>query len=223
MIGPVPETSEERPAAAAPAIGILALQGDFALHAEALARLGAPARLVRTAKDLDGLDGLILPGGESTAMLKLMEGSDLEAALARFHAGGGALFGTCAGLILLARTVTGPAQRSLGLLDTTVVRNGYGRQVDSFETDLAWTEDHVPVRGVFIRAPRIDRVGTGVRVLATFHGEPVLVREGHVLAATFHPELTGDTRLHRYFLEDVAGAVRAASRPEPPSREPSPT
>jgi 5'-phosphate synthase pdxT subunit len=202
-----PERSGE-----APAIGVLALQGDFALHQRTLERLGVSARQVRTAAGLEGLGGLILPGGESTAMLKLMEKTGLEDALRAFHAGGGALFGTCAGLILLARTVTGPVQRSLGILDAAVVRNGYGRQVDSFETDLAWTEDHVPVRGVFIRAPRIEQVGKGVRVLATVGEEPVLVREDRVLAATFHPELTEDTRLHRYFLEDVVGMRRARSR-----------
>jgi 5'-phosphate synthase pdxT subunit len=192
-------------------IGVLALQGDFALHAETLARLGVALRLVRTPQALTGLDGLILPGGESTAMLKLMEGTPMEEALRAFHARGGALFGTCAGLILLGRRVRDPDQRSLGLLDVTVRRNGYGRQIDSFETDLPWTEDTDRIRGVFIRAPRIEDAGPSVRVLATHGGEPVLVREGRVLAATFHPELTADTRVHRYFVERVLAEVAACS------------
>lgn len=192
----------EGPAAA---VGVLALQGDFALHAVSLAGLGVPAREVRTVVDLEGLRALVLPGGESTTMLKLMEGTGLEEAITALHRDGGAILGTCAGLILLAREVAGPAQRSLALLDVDVTRNGYGRQIDSFETDIPWSEDSRPVRGVFIRAPRITRTGAGVRVLASVGGEPVLVRRGKVLAATFHPELTDDTRLHRYFLEEVAG------------------
>ncbi len=187
-------------------IGVLALQGDFARHRAALERAGAEVREVRVPGDLAGLDGLVLPGGESTAMLKLMERSGLDEAIRAFYAGGGALFGTCAGLILLARAVTGPEQRSLGLLDAVVERNGYGRQIDSFETDLSWSEDAGPIRGVFIRAPRIREIGPGVRVLAERDGEPVLLRNGRVLAATFHPELTGDDRVHRYFLDEVVPA-----------------
>lgn len=185
---------------AARAIGVLALQGDFALHARSLVRAGATAREVRTVADLGGLDALVLPGGESTAMLKLMEGTGLEAGIRDLHARGGHLFGTCAGLILLARSVAGPAQRSLGLLDVGVARNAFGRQVDSFEADLALPEGEGMVRGVFIRAPRITAAGPGVEILARIDGEPALVREGRVLAATFHPEMTDDLRLHRYFL-----------------------
>jgi 5'-phosphate synthase pdxT subunit len=191
-------------------VGVLALQGDYALHARALRALGRDVREVRTARDLDGLSGLILPGGESTAMLKLMEGTDMEDALARFSGNGGALFGTCAGIILLARSVAGPQQRSLGVLDVDVNRNGYGRQIDSFEIELDWTEDAHPVRGVFIRAPRITRTGSAVRVLSRREDEPVLVRAGRILAATFHPELTDDLRLHRYFLDTVMAAAAPA-------------
>jgi 5'-phosphate synthase pdxT subunit len=192
-------------------IGVLALQGDFARHRLALERAGAEVRDVRVPGDLAGLAGLVLPGGESTAMLKLMERTGLEDAIRAFYAAGGALFGTCAGLILLARSVTGPEQRSLGLLDAEVERNAYGRQTDSFETDLSWSEDGGAIRGVFIRAPRIRRVGEGVRVLAERDGEPVLVRNGRVLAATFHPELTDDTRVHRYFVEEMAGVSPPAA------------
>lgn len=195
------------------AIGVLALQGDFARHAAALRRLGVEPREVRTAAGLENLAGLVLPGGESTAMLKLMEQANLVLALGGFRERGGAFFGTCAGLILLAREVSGPRQDSLGFLDVDVARNGYGRQIDSFETDLPWrggngtgpAGDAGPLRGVFIRAPRIVRVGDGVEILLRAGDEPVLVREGTVLAATFHPELTDDTRLHRYFLESVLG------------------
>lgn len=182
------------------AIGVLALQGDFALHVRALGRAGASAREVRAVADLGGLDAIVLPGGESTAMLKLMEGTGLEDGIRELHRRGGHLFGTCAGLILLARSVTGPAQRSLGLLDVAVKRNAWGRQVDSFEADLALSDAPGEVRGVFIRAPRITDTGPGVEVLARIDGEAALVREGRVLASTFHPEMTDDLRLHRYFL-----------------------
>jgi len=160
---------------------------------------------VRRPDQLD-LDGLILPGGESTAMLKLMERTSFEDDLRAYHARGGALFGTCAGLILLARNVRGPAQRSLGLLDAVVDRNAYGRQADSFETDLAWARGGEPLRGVFIRAPRIASLGPGVTVLAEAGGAPILVRQGRVLAAAFHPEATDDVRVHRYFLDEVVPA-----------------
>jgi 5'-phosphate synthase pdxT subunit len=190
-------------------VGVLALQGDFALHRRSLARLGLSAAEIRLPGQLESLDALVLPGGESSTMLKLMEGTGMEDALRAFAARGGACFGTCAGLILLAAEVADPPQRSLGLLDVAVRRNGYGRQVDSFETDLEWTEDAHPVRGVFIRAPRIVRVGAAVEVLAARGGEPVLVRQGRILGAVFHPEATDDVRLHRYFVE-TAAATREA-------------
>jgi len=182
--------------------GVLALQGDFAAHAAALRRLGEPAREVRRCADLAGLRALVLPGGESTALLRLMLGDDEPwfDALRAFHDGGGALLGTCAGAILLAREVD-PAQPSLGLLDAAVARNAYGRQVDSFEArlDAPAFEDGLP--GVFIRAPRITSVGPSVEVIARLAGEPVLVRQGRVLAATFHPELVADDRVHRLLLK----------------------
>lgn len=192
------------------AVGVLALQGDFALHAAALDRLGVPVREVRAGADLDGLAGLVLPGGESTAMLKLMERTGLEESIRTFYARGGGLFGTCAGLILLARRVSGPEQRSLGLLDVEVERNSYGRQRDSFETDLLRAGDGTPFRAVFIRAPRVVRVGPFVQVLASCGGDPVLVQEGGILAATFHPELTSDLRIHRIFVEEVLSRREAA-------------
>jgi 5'-phosphate synthase pdxT subunit len=185
-------------------VGVLALQGDFDLHAASLVRLGCPVREVRTERELEGLTGLIIPGGESTTMLKLMERTGLDRAVAGFHERGGSLFGTCAGLILLARQVTGPEQRSLGLLDVDVERNAYGRQSESFETDLTWNGD-ATFRGVFIRAPRISRVGDTVTVLARVGGDPVLVHGERILAASFHPELTSDDRLHRHFLEQIPG------------------
>jgi len=168
--------------------GVLALQGDFAAH---LAALPPGAVEVRTAAQVDALDLLVLPGGESTTMLKLLDGSGIEAAVHRLVARGGVVFGTCAGAILLAKDVTNPPQRSWGLLDVGIERNAFGRQVDSFEAVLE--PDYA---AVFIRAPRIRRVGSGVEVLARWRGEPVLVREGRVFAATFHPELTPDRRVH---------------------------
>jgi 5'-phosphate synthase pdxT subunit len=184
-------------------VGVLALQGDVDAHAGALAALGASPRLVLRCADLDGLAGVILPGGESTAILNLMDDEAWFEALRAFHARGGALFGTCAGAILLARVVV-PKQPSLGLLDTVVARNAYGRQRDSFESPVEADDALGPVSGVFIRAPRFGAMGPRVSVLARFEGEAVAVREGNVLAATFHPELSGSTGLHRLFLEMAA-------------------
>ena len=181
------------------AVGVLALQGDFAAHARVLRGLGEGVREVRRVADLDGLRALVLPGGESTALLKLMEGEPWLDEVRTFHASGGALLGTCAGAILLAREVS-PAQPSLGLLDALVERNGYGRQAESFEAELEAPSFDGPVRGVFIRAPRLKATGPAVEVLARWRGEPVLVREGRVYAATFHPEMAADDRLHRRFL-----------------------
>ena len=194
-------------------IGVLALQGDFALHTRALARCGAGVEVVEVRKpeQLGDLDGLIIPGGESTTLLKLMDAWGFVPAIEKFHAGGRPIFGTCAGLILVARDVTGPRQFSLGLIDVGVERNAYGRQRESFEA--AGTADlegrSAPIEMVFIRAPRIRRVGEGVRTLARHAGEPVMAREGTVLVATFHPELTDDPTVHRYFcrmVEEARGA-----------------
>lgn len=180
-------------------VGVLALQGDFAAHARILRGLGTDVREVRSLADLDGLRALVLPGGESTALLRLMEGAPWLDALRAFHAGGGALFGTCAGAILLARDVR-PSQPSLGLLDAAIARNAYGRQAESFEAELEAPAFDEPVRGVFIRAPRLEATGPAVEVLARLKGEPVFVRQGRVFAATFHPEMATDDRLHRHFL-----------------------
>lgn len=182
-------------------VGVLALQGDFAAHARALRSVGAEPVEVRVPAALDGCAALVLPGGESTTLLLLLEASGLDRAIPGFHRAGGALLGTCAGAILLAREVTHPAQLSLGLLDATVERNHYGRQVDSFETEAPFPGGGPPLPLVFIRAPAITRVGAGVEVLVEHGGLPVLVRQGRLLAGTFHPELTGDARVHRLLLE----------------------
>ncbi len=185
-------------------IGILALQGDFEAHARALARVGAEAREVRKAGDLNEVEGLIIPGGESTTMLKLIDQENLFEPLRSFGAQK-PIFGTCAGAILLARGVTSPEQPSLGLVDVDVERNGYGRQLDSRIVRLQ-PEDMGPgeMEAVFIRAPIIRRVGNGARVLARYQDTPVLVEEGRHMVATFHPELTSDTRIHARFLEKMA-------------------
>lgn len=180
--------------------GVLALQGDFAAHAAVLRSLGASVREARRPRDLAGLVGLVLPGGESTTLLNLMADEPWFEALRRFHAGGGALLATCAGAILLSREVF-PAQASLGLLDAAIARNAYGRQVDSFEACLEVPALNETLDVVFIRAPRFRRLGPQVEVLASLDDEPVLVREGRILAATFHPELTASRGLHRFFLE----------------------
>jgi 5'-phosphate synthase pdxT subunit len=183
-----------------PRVGVLALQGDFAAHARALGAAGAEPVEVRTPEGLRGCAALVLPGGESTALLLLLAASGLDRAIPEFHRGGGAILGTCAGAILLATEVTRPAQRSLGLLDATVERNHYGRQVDSFEAEAPFPGGGPPLPLVFIRAPAFTRVGRGVETLVEHGGLPVLVRSGRILAGTFHPELTGDLRVHRLLL-----------------------
>jgi 5'-phosphate synthase pdxT subunit len=190
------------------AVGVLALQGDYAEHQRMLERVGCRSRQIRKASELEGLRALVLPGGESTTMLKFIEEEGLLGPLRTLHAEGAALFGTCAGAILLANDVTSPRQTSLGLIDMTVERNGYGRQLDSHEAEEPCDElEPGPLPMVFIRAPVIRRCGRSVRVLARHRGEPVLVRQDRVLAATFHPELSGDERVHRYFLERVAATI----------------
>jgi 5'-phosphate synthase pdxT subunit len=181
-------------------IGVLAVQGDFEAHGRTLDRLQAQTVWVRRAADLAGVNGVILPGGESTTMLKFLEEEGLESALNEFAARGGAIFGTCAGTILLAREVRNPAQRSLSLLDAEVSRNAYGRQIASeVRHELTSLKDE-PMEMVFIRAPIIESVGPSVEVLASLGGKPVLVRQENILAATFHPELTTDTTVHGLFL-----------------------
>jgi len=184
-------------------IGIIAVQGDFEAHAAMLDRLGAAHVFVRTPRDLHGLDGVILPGGESTTQWKFLTEEGLDAGLREHAARGGALFGTCAGAILLAREVTNPAQPSLGLADITVVRNAYGRQLASeVRREVTALSPHA-MEMVFIRAPIIARVAPDAEILASSGGNPVLLRQGRVLIATFHPELTGDTAIHEYFLRMV--------------------
>jgi 5'-phosphate synthase pdxT subunit len=189
-------------------IGILAVQGDFEAHAARLAELGAETIEVRTVKHLDGCDGLILPGGESTTQLQFLQEEGLFEAVKQFAEECGAIFGTCAGAILLATQVKNPGQASLGLLDMTVLRNAYGRQLAS---DVFFGPSKLadaPMEMVFIRAPVIDSVGPGVEVLAEYAGKPVLVRKGNVMAGTFHPELTQDTTVHRFFLDMVGARAR---------------
>jgi len=182
-------------------IGVLALQGDFALHRQALDRIGVESTEIRMPGQLEDVSGLIMPGGESTTLLKLLDAWEFVPALEKFHSAGKPIFGTCAGLILLARDVERPAQFSLGLIDITAERNAYGRQKESFETvggaDLGEGPDSIKM--VFIRAPRIRRVGAGVTPLAHHRDECVMARQGTVLVASFHPELTDDSKVHRYF------------------------
>ena len=182
-------------------IGVLAVQGNFREHAAMLRRLGADVVEVRKPEQLDGLDGLVVPGGESTTFMRLMRLYGLDESVRLFA---GPVFGTCAGMIVLDRA-------HLGLMDVEVDRNAYGRQVASFEADLRLAGDGEPLRGVFIRAPRVRTVGDEVEVLAEHDGEPVLLREGRFLVASFHPELTEDTRVHELFLDQVreAKSVRA--------------
>lgn len=186
-------------------VGILAIQGDYAMHAKMLDRIATPWKLVRHASELEEVSGLILPGGESTTMLKFFSNEGMGEAIKRFAGAGQPVFGTCAGAILLAREVSHPPQESLGLLDVAIERNGYGRQVDSSVRKGECPEiSGGPVEMVFIRAPIIRRVGQGVRVLGRCDGLPVLVEQGNLLAATFHPELTEDETLHRYFVKKLS-------------------
>lgn len=187
-------------------VGLLALQGDFAAHEKVLGELGIASRLVKKPADLAEVHGLIIPGGESTTLLKLMAPVAMRPALEQFHAQGRPIFGTCAGLILLARDTT-PPQESLGFIDIVAERNAYGRQIDSFVamgTPLSEDLSAEPLEMVFIRAPKIAQVNCGVAPLAECRGEVVLARQGNVLVSSFHPELTQDRRVHRYFLRMLA-------------------
>src|ERR1700730_10357769 len=191
-------------------IGILVVQGDFEAHAAMLEGMRVDTVEVRTPADLEGCDGLILPGGESTTQVQFLREEGLSETIKRFAADGHAVFGTCAGAILLATDVQNPKQDSLGLLDMTVLRNGYGRQIasDVFTANSTLKSD--PLEMVFIRGPIIDRIGPGVEILAKHAGNPAIVRKGHLLATTFHPELTSDTTVHEYFLKMAA----ESSKPE---------
>ncbi len=187
-------------------IGLLALQGDYEAHGRMLDRLGVAHVLVRRADELDSVDGLIIPGGESTTFLTFLEEGDFLQRLRALPGAGKPVFGTCAGTILLAKEVANPPQQSLGLMDITVERNGFGRQLSSDVLQGSCTLVDSPMEMVFIRAPRIRRVGKDVKVLAELEGEPVCVQQGLCLAATFHPELSDETVLHRHFLSLIPNA-----------------
>jgi len=187
-------------------IGVLALQGAFRAHRNKLSDLGVDTLEVRTPQHLDDVDALVMPGGESTTMSMLLESSGLFDPVAARLSDGMAVLGTCAGLILLSSEIEDgrPDQRCFARFDAAVLRNGYGRQIDSFETELDVDGMDGPVHAVFIRAPRLTRVGTSVEVLASSDDDPVLIREGTALAAAFHPELSQDARIHRLFLDSIA-------------------
>lgn len=198
-------------------MGVLALQGAFAEHLAALERLGAEARPVRLPQDLSGLEGLIIPGGESTTMARLLAALELYGPVKGLARDGMPMWGTCAGLILLAKDALGLREANLGVMDVTVRRNAYGRQVDSFEADLEVPAlGPPPFRAVFIRSPRIEEVGSGVEALACLPGgEPVAVRQGQLLGTTFHPELTPDLRFHQLFLRQGKKRASRAIREKP--------
>jgi 5'-phosphate synthase pdxT subunit len=191
-------------------IAVLALQGGFAAHGRKLAELGLESFEARKPEELDDAAGLVLPGGESTTLWKFFESAPWEDAIRAFAASGRPVLGTCAGAIVLAREVTNPPQKGLGVLDVAVERNAYGRQVDSFVGEVDSPALGGPLPAVFIRAPKIRRVGDGVEVLATRDGEPVLVRQRNVVAATFHPELTSDTKVHGLAFEALRAERRTA-------------
>ena len=184
-------------------VGVLAVQGDFAEHIAVLGKLGVESREVRLPKHLEGLGGLIIPGGESTTLSRLMSLYSLREPIKAMARNGDAIWGTCAGMIMMAREITEEDPVPLGLMDIGVLRNAFGRQIGSFEEDLPVTSfNSNPFHGVFIRAPVIIRVGEGVEVLSTLSdGRPVAVQQGHLLATAFHPELTNDTRFHQHFLD----------------------
>jgi 5'-phosphate synthase pdxT subunit len=207
------------------AFGVLALQGGFAAHASAFRELGIEVREIRRVRELSGLAGLMIPGGESTTLLNLMRDEPWFEALRAFHASGGVVAGTCAGAILLSREVR-PRQPSLGLLDAVIERNAWGRQVDSFEARVEAPTLDGTVDGVFIRAPRFRALFPDVEVLGRHAGEPVLVQQGRVIAATFHPELTRSRALHRYVAglagrREYAAAAASSQSPRPPAPQPS--
>jgi 5'-phosphate synthase pdxT subunit len=218
ILSPEPSLDLQGPGAGL-TVGVLALQGDFREHRVALEGLGVHTREVRLPQQLVGLDGLVIPGGESTTMSKLLYAYDLAAPIVAFHRGGGAVYGTCAGLIIVSRDTVEGAPPTLGLLDIVARRNAFGRQVRSFEADLEVAGvDGGPVRAVFIRAPWIESAGSQVEVLATCEGHAVAARQGRVLVTAFHPELTADTRLHELFIELVrrqgaAGDPEGAAQP----------
>jgi len=194
-------------------VGILAVQGDYSEHRRVLDGLGVDSRLVRHGQELGGLAGLILPGGESTTMLKFMVGESLLSPIEEFYRRGGALYGTCAGAILLAREALSPKQLSLGLLDVSIERNAYGRQLEShIAHEPCPALGAPPLEMVFIRAPVIVEVGRGVEVLAYHRRDPVFMRQGRILATTFHPELTSDPRVHAFFVQQVMRFESALSR-----------
>jgi pyridoxal 5'-phosphate synthase pdxT subunit len=196
-------------------VGVLALQGDFREHRVMLEKLGARTHEVRKASDLVGIHGLVIPGGESTTIHKLMAAYDLAGPIKAFAAAGGAIYGTCAGLITVARETVEGAPPTLGLMDIVARRNAFGRQVRSFEADLE--VDDVPggpVRAVFIRAPWVESAGPCVEVLATCEGHIVAAREGYVLVTAFHPELTDDTRLHELFIQLIRRRQAAVGAPD---------
>jgi len=191
-------------------VAVLALQGDFEAHRRKLAEMGIPSFEARRPGEIEGAAGLILPGGESTTIWKFFESVPWEEAIRRFAASGRPVLGTCAGAIVLARDVTNPAQKGMGLLDISVERNAYGRQADSFVGLVQAPALGGDLPAVFIRAPKIRGVGPGVEIVAALHGEPVLVRQGNVAAATFHPELTEDDRVHRMALAQAARPRKTA-------------
>ncbi|MBY0163136.1 pyridoxal 5'-phosphate synthase glutaminase subunit PdxT [Paenibacillus lautus] len=190
-------------------VGVLALQGAVAEHIRSITLAGAEGVPIKKVEQLDGIDGLIIPGGESTTIGKLMRKYDFMDAIRQFSAQGKPIFGTCAGLIVLAERIQGDEEAHLKLMDITVARNAFGRQRESFETDLPVKGIDETVRAVFIRAPLILEVGPGVEVLSTYKDEIVTARQGHLLAASYHPELTDDFRLHQYFVEMVRSRATA--------------
>ncbi|GBC92035.1 Pyridoxal 5'-phosphate synthase subunit PdxT [bacterium HR15] len=189
-------------------VGILALQGDFEKHAAMLERIGTPYREVRKVADLASVDALIIPGGESTTIGRLMARYGLDVAIRERAQQGMPIYGTCAGMILLAKEIAGSSQERLGLMDIAVIRNAFGSQIESFEADLPFKPfADRPVRAVFIRAPIVSRVGVEVEILSEFNGKVVAVQQGKLLATAFHPELTDDERVHRYFLSLIEQRV----------------